>query len=316
MTARIFIDGAVGTTGLEIRERLGARSDLNLAVLTDAERKDEAARARALNSADIVILCLPDDAARQAVKLIENPRVRVIDASTAHRVAEGWAYGFPELEGDFYDRIAASSRVANPGCWATGFLALARPLVRAGLIPADYPLTVHGVSGYSGGGKSMIEEFQKKDSPVFVETVQRSYALGLSHKHLPEMQALAGLAHPPLFAPAVARFYRGMLVEVPLHLWALPGAPRPRDLHAVLANAYMGRPLVQVAGLEEAATLKNLDAELLANSNAMKLFVFANEGTGQVRLAALLDNLGKGAGGAAVQNLNIMLGLPETTGLI
>jgi N-acetyl-gamma-glutamyl-phosphate reductase len=315
MTATIFIDGAVGTTGLEIRERLAARPDLKLVVLSEAERKDEAARARALNAADIVILCLPDDAARHAVKLIENPNVRVIDASTAHRVAEGWAYGFPELEVGFYDRIAASKRVANPGCWATGFLALARPLVRAGLIPADFPLMVHGVSGYSGGGKSMIEEFEKKDSPVFVETVQRSYALGLSHKHIPEMQALAGLAHPPLFAPAVGRFYRGMLVELPLQLWALPGAPGPRDLHAVLANAYAGRPLVEVASLEEAAQLKSLDAELLANTNSMKLFVFANEERRQARLVALLDNLGKGAGGAAVQNLNIMLGLSETTGL-
>ena len=315
MTARIFIDGAVGTTGLEIRQRLGARSDLELVALPDSERKNDAARARALNQADIVILCLPDDAARQAVKLIENPKVRVIDASTAHRVAEGWTYGFPELEADFYQRIAASRRVANPGCWATGFLALARPLVRAGLLPADFPLMVHGVSGYSGGGKSMIEEFEKKGSPVFVETVQRSYALGLTHKHIPEMQALAGLAHPPLFAPAVGRFYRGMLVELPLQLWALPGAPKPRDLHAVLANAYAGRPLVEVAGLEEAAQLKSLDAELLANSNSMKLFVFANEERCQARLVALLDNLGKGAGGAAVQNLNIMLGLSETTGL-
>lgn len=316
MAATIFIDGAVGTTGLEIRERLAARPDLKLAVLSDAERKDAAARARALNAADIVILCLPDAAARQAVELIENPNVRVIDASTAHRVAEGWAYGFPELETDFYGRIAASKRVANPGCWATCFLALARPLVRAGLIPSDFPLMVHGVSGYSGGGKSMIEEFEKKDSPVFVETVQRSYALGLAHKHIPEMQALAGLARPPLFAPAVARFYRGMLVELPLQLWALPGQPGPRDIHAVLANAYAGRPLVDVAGPEEAASLKNLDAELLAGSNGMKLFVCANEEAGQARLVALLDNLGKGAAGAAVQNLNIMLGLPETTGLI
>lgn len=316
MAATIFIDGAVGTTGLEIRERLAARADLKLVTLADAERKNEAARARALNDADVVVLCLPDAAARQAVALIENPQVRVIDASTAHRVAEGWAYGFPELEADFYDRIAASKRVANPGCWATCFLALARPLVRAGLIPADFPLMVHGVSGYSGGGKSMIEEFEKKESPVFVETVQRSYALGLAHKHIPEMQALAGLAHPPLFAPAVARFYRGMLVELPLPLWALPGTPKPRDLHAVLANAYAGRPLVEVAGLEESATVKSLDAELLANTNAMKLFVFANETAGQARLVALLDNLGKGAAGAAVQNLNIMLGLPETTGLL
>src|SRR5580698_331097 len=315
MTARIFIDGAVGTTGLEIRERLAKRPDLELVALPDSERKNDAARARALNQADIVILCLPDDAARQAVKLIENPNTRVIDASTAHRVADGWAFGFPELEAENYARIAASKRVANPGCWATGFLALARPLVRAGLLPADFPLMVHGVSGYSGGGKSMIEEFEKKGSPVFVETVQRSYALGLTHKHIPEMQALAGLAHPPLFAPAVGRFYRGMLVELPLQLWALPGAPKPRDLHAVLANAYAGRPLVEVASLEEAATMKMLDAELLKGSNRMKLFVFANEASGQARLVAALDNLGKGAGGAAVQNLNIMLGLPETTGL-
>ncbi|HKD48891.1 MAG TPA: N-acetyl-gamma-glutamyl-phosphate reductase [Rhizomicrobium sp.] len=315
MTAAIYIDGAVGTTGLEIRERLAARPDLNVATLADADRKDEVARARALNGADIVILCLPDAAARQAVELIENAKVRVIDASTAHRVAEGWTYGFAELEADFYDRIAASKRVANPGCWATGFLALTRPLVRAGLVPADFPLMVHGVSGYSGGGKSMIEEFERADSPVFVETVQRSYALGLAHKHIPEMQELAGLTHPPLFSPAVARFYRGMLVELPLQLWALPSAPGPRDLHAVLANAYSGRPLVEVAGLDEAAAIKSLDAELLAGSNGMKLFVCANEEAGQARLVALLDNLGKGAAGAAVQNLNIMLGLPETTGL-
>ena len=315
MTAKIFIDGAVGTTGLEIRERLAGRSDLTVVALPDAARKDEAARARALNDADLVILCLPDDASRQAVSLIENPNVRVIDASTAFRVADGWAYGFPELESDGYDVIASSARVANPGCWATGFLALARPLVRAGLIPADFPITVHGVSGYSGGGKSMIEEFEKKDSPIFVETVHRGYALGLGHKHLPEMQARAGLSHAPLFAPTVARFYRGMLVELPLQSWALPGAPGPRDIHAVLANAYAGKPLVEVAGLDEAASMKTVNAELLAGSNRMKLFVFANEGGDQVRLVAALDNLGKGAGGAAVQNLNIMLGLPETTGL-
>jgi N-acetyl-gamma-glutamyl-phosphate reductase len=315
MTAKIFIDGAVGTTGLEIRERLAARSDLSVTALPEEERKDDAARARALNAADLVILCLPDAASRQAVALIDNPKVRVIDASTAFRVAEGWTYGFPELEADGHAKIASSARVANPGCWATGFLALARPLVRAGLVPANFPVTVHGVSGYSGGGKSMIEEFERPDSPVFVETVQRAYALGLGHKHVPEMQARAGLAHPPLFAPTVARFYRGMLVEIPLQLWALPAKPRARDLHAVLADAYAGRPLVEVAGLDEAAGMKGLDAELLANSNRMKLFVFANEAAGQARLVAALDNLGKGAGGAAVQNLNIMLGRPETTGL-
>jgi N-acetyl-gamma-glutamyl-phosphate reductase len=316
MTAKIFIDGAAGTTGLEIRERLSGRAELSLITLGEAERKDPRARKDALNAADLVILCLPDDAARDAVSLIENPQVRVIDASTAHRVAEGWVYGFAELEPGNYERIAKAKRVANGGCWATGFLALARPLVRAGLLPGDFPVTVHGISGYSGGGKGMIEEFEKKDSAIYVETVQRGYALGLAHKHIPEMTRHAGLTHPPLFAPSVARFYRGMLVELPLQLWALPGAPKPRDLHAALAEAYRGRPLVEVAGLEEAARLATLDAELMAGTDRMKLFVFANEQAGQVRLVAALDNLGKGAGGMAVQTLNIMLGLPETTGLL
>ena len=247
--------------------------------------------------------------------LIDDPKVRVIDASTAHRVNEDWAYGFAELEPDNYARIAQVRVWPIPAAGPRVFLALARPLVRAGLLPADFPVAVHGVSGYSGGGKSMIEEFEKTDSPVFVETVQRGYALGLSHKHLPEMRKHAGLDHAPLFAPSVARFYRGMLVELPLQLWALPGAPKPRDLQAVLANAYAGRPLVEVASLEEAAAMKMLDAELLKDSNRMKLFVFANEASGQARLVAALDNLGKGAGGAAVQNLNIMLGLSETAGL-
>jgi N-acetyl-gamma-glutamyl-phosphate reductase len=313
MTARVFIDGAAGTTGLEIRERLSWRGEIALITLSDAERKDAAARKRALNQADLVILCLPDEAAREAVALIDNPAVRVIDASTAHRVAEGWTYGFAELEPGNYQRIAAAKRVSNGGCWATGFLALVRPLVRAGLLPADYPVSAHGVSGYSGGGKSMIEEFEKADSPKYVETVQRSYALGLAHKHLPEMIRHAGLSHVPLFSPSVARFYRGMLVEVPLSLWALPGSPKPGDVHQALAEAYPDRPLVEVASLEEAAAMPTLDAEILAGSNRMKLFVFT--GDEQVRLVAALDNLGKGAGGMAVQNLNLMLGLPETTGL-
>ncbi len=316
MTAKIFIDGAVGTTGLEIRERLADRKDLSLITLSDAERKDARARKDALNAADLSILCLPDDAAREAVALIDNPNTRVIDASTAHRVAKGWTYGFAELEPGQTQRIAASKRVSNPGCWATGFLALARPLVAVGLVTADFPLSVHGVSGYSGGGKAMIEEFEKKDSPAFVETVQRGYGLGLSHKHIPEMTRHAGLTHAPLFAPSVARFYRGMLVEVPLPLWALPKKPSLGDLHAALAEAYAGKALVGVAGLEEAAGLKVLDAEILAGSNRMTLYVFGNEKLGQARLVAALDNLGKGAGGAAVQNLNIMLGLPETTGLL
>ena len=314
--AKIFIDGAAGTTGLEIRERLSPRAELDVLVLSDAERKDAAARKRMLNAADLVILCLPDDAAREAVSLIDNPDVRVVDASTAHRVAPGWVYGFAELESDGAEKIAAAKRVSNPGCWSTGFLAIARPLVRAGLLPADYPVTVHGVTGYSGGGKTMIEEFEKADAPHFVETVQRSYALGLGHKHIPEMTQHAGLTHAPLFSPSVARFYRGMLVEVPLQLWSLPGAPKPADLQAVLADAYAGKALVSVAGLDEAAQMPLLDAELLSGTNLLKLFVFASEKAGQARVVAAFDNLGKGAGGAAVQNMNLMLGLPETSGLL
>ena len=313
--ANIFIDGAAGTTGLEIRERLAGRSELSLITLSDADRKDPAARKQALNAADVVILCLPDEAAREAVSLIDNPATRVIDASTAHRVAEGWVYGFAELEPDGYQRVAAAKRVSNPGCWPTGFLAIMRPLVRAGLVPADFPISAGGVTGYSGGGKSMIAEFEDKASTGYVETVSRLYGLNLSHKHLPEMQKLSGLSHPPLFEPSVGRFYRGMLVEVPLQLWALPAKPAARDIHAALVKAYPERPLVKVASLEDAAAAKTLDAEILAGSNSLTLYVFANDKTAQARVVAAFDNLGKGAGGAAVQNLNIMLGLPETTGL-
>jgi N-acetyl-gamma-glutamyl-phosphate reductase len=313
--AKIFIDGAAGTTGLEIRERLAARAELSLITLSDAQRKDAAARKQALNQADLVILCLPDEAAREAVALIDNPATRVIDASTAHRVAEGWAFGFAELEPDGYQRIAASKRVSNPGCWATGFLAIARPLVRAGLIPADFPLTANGVSGYSGGGKSMIAEFEDKNAADYTETVSRIYGLSLTHKHIAEMQKHSGLAHPPLFEPSLGRYYRGMLVEVPLQLWALPGKPIPRDIHAALVKAYPDRPLVKVASLEDAAAAKTLDAEIFAGTNGLTLYVFANERAQQARVVAAFDNLGKGASGAAVQNMNIMLGLPETAGL-
>jgi N-acetyl-gamma-glutamyl-phosphate reductase len=313
--AKIFIDGAAGTTGLEIRERLAGRTELSLIVLPEDQRKDQAARKTALNQADLVILCLPDEAAREAVSLIENPATRVIDASTVYRVAAGWDYGFAELEPDGYDRIAAAKRVSNPGCWATGFLAIARPLVRASLVAADFPLTANGVSGYSGGGKSMIAEFEDSSGTDYTETVSRLYGLGLTHKHIPEMQKHSGLAHPPLFEPSVGRYYRGMLVEVPLQLWALPATPTGRDIHAALVKAYPDRPLVKVASLEDAAAVKSLDAEIFAGTNGLTLYVFANEKARQARVVAAFDNLGKGASGAAVQNMNIMLGLPETTGL-
>ena len=313
MKPRIYIDGAAGTTGLEIHERLSGRNDIELLLISDSERKDLRARSRFLNEADVAILCLPDDAAREAVCRIENPAVRVLDASTAHRTAEEWVYGFPELEAGRRSAIRHASRVSNPGCYPTGFLALVRPLVRAGIVPAGFPLTVNAVSGYSGGGRAMIDEFENEASPRFTASVVRIYALGLSHKHIPEMREHACLDRPPLFAPSVGRFYSGMIVEVPLHLWALPAKPTLANIHDVIAESYESEPLIDVQPREIVPPV--LDAEMLKGSDGMRLFVSGNEDTEQARLVALLDNLGKGASGAAVQNLNIMLGLPETAGL-
>ncbi len=315
MAAKVFIDGEAGTTGLQIRERLAPRRDLELTSIAADRRKDDSARAELLNVADVAILCLPDDAARQAVSLIQSNATRVIDASTAHRTAPGWAYGFPELSAGQREVIRTASRVSNPGCYPTGAVALIRPLVQAGLVPAGWPVTVNAVSGYSGGGKSMIAEFEDEAAANFSREPYRIYGLGLDHKHVSEMQVHAGLEHRPLFAPAVGRFRQGMIVEVPLQLWALPGKPDARDVHAALAQAYAGQRFVEVASLDEARAQKSLDPEGLNGSNRMKLFVFANAAAGQARLVALLDNLGKGASGAAVQNLNIMLGLDEGLGL-
>jgi N-acetyl-gamma-glutamyl-phosphate reductase len=220
------------------------------------------------------------------------------------------------MEPGQYERIASAKRVSNPGCYSTGFLALVRPLVRAGIVPADWPVSVNAVSGYSGGGKAMIEEFEDLASPRYVKTVVRTYALTLAHKHVPEMKVHAGLSHPPIFAPSVGRYYRGMIVEVPLPLWALPGKPTTLAVHEVLVEAYRGRPLVEVGALTDGIMMPSLDAEALAHTNGMKLYVFGNDKHGHVRLAAVLDNLGKGASGAAVQNLNILCGLPETAGLV
>lgn len=312
MTTRIFIDGEAGTTGLEIRQRLAGRSELGFISLGEAERKDPRARKEALNAAEIVILCLPDDAAKESVALIENDRTRVLDASTAHRVAPGWTYGFPEI--GLRDEIARAARVSNPGCYPTGAVALIRPLVKAGLLPADWPVTINAVSGYSGGGKAMIAAFEDPKAPNATREPYRTYGLSLEHKHVEEMRVHGGLAHRPLFAPSVGRFYRGMLVEVPLQLWALPKTPTPGALHEALAAAYEGARFVSVASAAETKR-EGLDPEGLNDTNGLKLFVFGNAARGQARLIALLDNLGKGASGAAVQNLNLMLGLDEATGL-
>lgn len=312
MTATLFIDGAAGTTGIDIRERLAGRADLSLITLSEEDRKKPAARRDALNAADAVILCLPDDAAREAVSLIETPHVKVIDASTAHRVAEGWAYGFAELEPGQRQLLSASTRISNPGCYPTGFLALVRPLVRDGLIPADWPYTVNATSGYSGGGKAMIAAFEDASNPDATDTAFRIYGLNLVHKHVPEMQRHGGLVHPPLFAPAVARTYSGMIVEVPLQTAAMPKHASAADMRTALAAAYEGSRLVSVHMAENPSLLT---LEHCAGTDRLALFVFGNDANGQIRLVATLDNLGKGAGGAAVQNLNIALGLDEHAGL-
>ncbi|MEH3105377.1 MAG: N-acetyl-gamma-glutamyl-phosphate reductase [Sphingomonas phyllosphaerae] len=307
MTIKVFIDGAVGTTGLEIRERLESRRDITLVTLDETRRKDEAARREAINDADYVVLCLPDDAAREAVAMIANDRTRTVDASTAHRTADRWTYGFAELEPDQAERIAGARFVSNPGCYPTGFLALVRPLVRAGLIGADALLSVNATSGYSGGGKAMIAEFEGGET----STAYRAYALGLNHKHAPEMRRHAGLTHAPIFQPAVARAYRGMVVQVPLHLAQLSRRATLTDVAEVLASAYDGNRVVRFA--HEATTMVRIEDD--ANTDRMTLRVTGNEASGQALLIATLDNLGKGAAGAAVQNLNIMAGLDPVAGL-
>lgn len=312
MTIRIFIDGAVGTTGLEIRERLDGRAGIEQLILGEADRKDPAKREDALNSADFVILCLPDDAAREAVAMIRADKVRVIDASTAHRVAPDWVYGFAELEPGQMNAIGEARWVSNPGCYPTGFLALVRPLVRAGLVPLDHVFSVNAVSGYSGGGKSMIAEFEDQNSDSFTATAFRGYGLNLEHKHVPEMQKHARIEHPPIFQPAVVRTYRGMVVEVPLPLHTFTRRPSLEAIENALRDAYKDSPLIRVLP----GDVPTVSIEEDAGTDRLSVRVFGNAERGQARLVATLDNLGKGAAGAAVQNLNIMAGLDPTAGLV
>lgn len=308
MKPKIFIDGEHGTTGLQIRQRLASRDDLDILSIPESERRNPTLREEMLNAADIAILCLPDDAAKESVAMVDGGSARIIDTSTAHRTAPGWAYGFAEMDTGRAQEIAEARFVANPGCYPTGAIGLIRPLVKAGLLPADYPVTVNAVSGYSGGGKQLIAQMEDADNPGHIAAPHFLYGLTLAHKHVPEMQLHGMLSRAPLFAPSVGRFAQGMIVQVPLHLSGLNGAPRLADLHEALDAHYAGQTNVEVVPLAESAQIARVDPTELNDTDRMRLYVFGTEGKGQANLVAVLDNLGKGASGAAVQNMDLMLG--------
>lgn len=301
----VFIDGDQGTTGLQIHERLHGRTDLRLLTLPETDRKNPQRRAEAINASDIAILCLPDEPARQAAASVVNPKVRIIDASSAHRTDAGWVYGFPEMRAGQAERIAHALRVSNPGCYPTGAIALLGPLVQAGLVPADYPAVINAVSGYSGGGRASVDAYEGPEGargPAF-----QVYGLGLAHKHTPEIERHAGLTQRPVFVPSYGAFRQGIVLTVPLHLRLLPAGVDAAALHDCLQQHYAGAAHVQVVARDEAATHANLDPQALNGTNDLRLGVYGSAAHGQVLLTAVFDNLGKGASGAAVQNLDLML---------
>lgn len=317
MTYKVFIDGRHGTTGLKIDERLAGRRDIEVLSIPEEQRKDAAVKARYINAADVVFLCLPDAASRESVALLEsgNTNTRFLDASTAHRTDPDWVYGLPELSAAHREKIRTAQKVAIPGCHASGFIMLMQPLVAAGLVPADYPLGTYSVTGYTGGGKEMIASYEAPD--VLPESMMspRFYALGLAHKHLPEMQVITGLTRKPLFTPIVGNFAQGMVVAVPLLPHLLPGAASVEGIQGFLADHYAGQTFVKVMPLDSAPELENgfLPATACNGTNRAEIFVFGHDE--QILLAARLDNLGKGASGAAIQCMNIMLGVDEAEGL-
>ncbi|MBX3603791.1 MAG: N-acetyl-gamma-glutamyl-phosphate reductase [Piscinibacter sp.] len=313
MSKRVFVDGQEGTTGLRIHEYLAQRGDIEVLRIDPERRKDSAERARLLNAADVAFLCLPDAAAREAAALVTNPGTCLIDASTAHRTAPGWVFGLPELAPGQREALRASKRIANPGCHASAFILLVRPLVDAGLLPADLPLTATSITGYSGGGKKMIEQYEAGGDARLASP--RPYGLKLGHKHLPEMKAHGRLEVTPVFLPIVANFYKGLSVSVPLHLSQLPAGTTAEALHTALQQRYAGERFVRVMPLSDPATLEDgyFDVQACNDTNRVDVFVFA--GAGQVLLMARLDNLGKGASGAAVQAMNVHLGVDEGLGL-